>query len=304
MAKIFFISGFGDVQSRGNQTMKNTVKYLSEFGHKIDVFTFLPGDYPNLLNPDSVFNSNVKYRRLPGFLMPLVHFGWKIKDTLGRWRLPQKKTKNLELEKPVDYYGEYNFFGRFSYVIFLFLLYFPIEFFRTLFFYFKEKPDIFYGFNCQGVLVASFLGRIFNKPIVARHQGAGIERENLKSFMYRLSLADDITGIKAYCDALIMNDDRGGIKEILDELKVDLKKVNIWMNGLDTDNLAIPDGWDAQTFKRQKGLAGKKIILMVSRLAFWKRVDRGIFCAAQLVKKYHVTDFKLLIAGEGLVALG
>ena len=58
-------------------------------------------------------------------------------------------------------------------------------------------------------------------------------------------------------------------------------------------------GWDAQAFKRSLGLQGKHVLLMISRLAGWKRVDRGITCVADLIHKRRRRDVVLLILGEG-----
>ena len=47
------------------------------------------------------------------------------------------------------------------------------------------------------------------------------------------------------------------------------------------------------------GLDGKRVLWMISRLAGWKRVDRGIACLADLVYRYGRRDVALVIGGEG-----
>ena len=76
-------------------------------------------------------------------------------------------------------------------------------------------------------------------------------------------------------------------------------RVRFWMNGFDVADLRCPQGWDAARFQAELGLEGKHVLWMISRLAGWKRVDRGIACLANLVQRYGRRDVALLIAGEG-----
>jgi len=51
--------------------------------------------------------------------------------------------------------------------------------------------------------------------------------------------------------------------------------------------------------KREFNLNNKEIIIMVSRLVAWKRVERGIYCVYKLIKEYKFSNIVLLIIGAG-----
>ncbi len=274
-ATIFLITGFSDISVWGNQSMKNCIKYLSEFGYQIRVFTFLPKNYPNLQDPKNIFNSKVEFHRSPNILSYLLNFGRRVKDSIGRWKLNPKEKQEVKSSQTVEYYEEYNSVGRMFYIIFLFVLYLPVELLRTSFYYLKAKPDIFYGVNCQGAVVASLLGRIFDKPVITRFHGTSVREENLEKFKDRLLRLDEITGMKIHSDAIVMGNDGTKGDKILKLLNVNEAKIYYWMNGLDFDDLILPSDWNPENFRQRLGLRGHKTILMISRLAKWKRVDRG-----------------------------
>lgn len=292
---IYMISGLTDIDSAGHQSFKNTVKHLSEFGYRITVFSFFPKNYPNLQNPDKVFNSNVQFHRLPVWLSHIVFFGKKVKDSLGmmKWR------KKISPDETVEYYGHYNFLGRLSHIAFLFLFYLPVELVRVSAACLKEKPDIFYGVNWYGNIVSSLLGRFLKKPIITRFYGTSLQEQDLKKISVQLLHYHEILGLKIYSDAIIATNDGTKGDRILKLLNVDERKIYFWMNGIDTDDMILPKDFDPNKFKEELGLNDKKVILMVSRLAMWKRIDRGIHCIHRLVKEYAMTNIILLIAGGG-----
>jgi glycosyltransferase involved in cell wall biosynthesis len=297
---ILMISGLADVEVAGNQSLKNGIKYLSEFGYRIKVFTFMPENYPNLQDVRKIFNSDVEFHRLPVFLSFILNFGKGIKDLIG------KRGKNFSQQRetvsnrfPGTYLREYNPVGRIFYIIFLFLLYIPIELSRVLIYSFIHKPDIIYGVNCQGAVVASLLGRLLKKPIITRFHGIAITEYDLAKWKNRVFVLDEIAGLTAKTNAVVMTNDGTKGDKILKILNVDQNKIFFWMNGLDVDNLRPSDDWNSNNFKKELGLENKKLILMTSRLATWKRVDRGIRCIYKLIKEHEMADIILLIAGNG-----
>ena len=296
---IFMISGFTDVEKAGNQTFKNTIKYLSEYGYRLKVFTFIPNNYGNLQDPSKIFDSNVEFHRLPKIIQGIINFGKLTKDSLGRWKLKKRDSNALESSQAVDYYSEYNTLGRMIYIFYLFLFFLPIETLRTSYFYSKSKADLFYGVNCQGAIVASLMGRIFRKPVIIRYHGTGVVKADLKSLRRKILVFDEIAGMKVRSDAIIMANDGTNGDEILELLNVDRQKVHFWMNGLDIDNLILTKDFDPEAFKKEKNIKDKKLIIMISRLVAWKRVDRGIQGMNLLVNEYKRDDFILLIIGDG-----
>ncbi|MEW6409349.1 MAG: glycosyltransferase family 4 protein [Nitrospirota bacterium] len=289
---IYMVSGLAEIEIAGNQSMKNTIKHLSEFGHKISVFSFLPQNYATLQNPKKIFNSGVEFHRLPAGLSYILYAGKNIKDTIGRWgRNGEGRSAQRE---------EYNFLGRVFYIILLFLFYLPFEFARVSYYFYKKKPDIFYGLNYQGALVASLLARIYRKPVVTRFYGASdIKERELLTLKNRFLCLDIICGMKSYSNAVIMTNDGTRGDKKLKLMGIDESKIHFWMNGLDIDDLVLPAGWEPDKFKEGRGLKGKKIIIMISRLSKWKKVDRGINCVHKLIKAFKMNDVALIIIGEG-----
>ena len=49
--KILLILGMGGIQIAGNQTAKNTIKYLEKNGYLVRACSFIPEDYPNRIDP-------------------------------------------------------------------------------------------------------------------------------------------------------------------------------------------------------------------------------------------------------------
>lgn len=285
----------------GNQSMKNNIKYLAEFGYKIHVFSFFTNsskDNLNLRDPNNTFNSNVKFHRLPDSLISIIAMGRGLKELLGRRDKP-KGGSAADPQKIVNYYEEYNFLARLFHILFLFLFYIPLESLRILIYYFKEEPDIFYGVNWQGALEASIMGRIFKKPIITRFHGTTLKEHDLNNFKSKIMLMDEIIALTTYSDAIIMTNDGSHGDKILKMLGVNDSKIHYLMNGLDADDLKLLSGWQSDKFKESLGLKGKKIITMASRLVMWKRVDRGLYCFQTLIEKYKISDAILLIIGIG-----
>jgi len=298
--KIFMISGLCDIQVSGNQIMKNTIKYISE-SYKVFVFTFLPEDYSNLERPEFVFSNNVTFYRMPHFLNFFFFLGRKIKNSLGKIKLGSNNIeylKTLDVSSSVEYFSDYNILGRSLYIIFL-LFYLPIELLRITFYYLKHKPDLFYGYEIQGAILASFLGILFKKPVVLKFQGTALKLSHLSNLRDKLLHIDSIFAMTSPCDAIIMDNDGTLGDKVLKALGVDESKVYFWMNGLDVDNLTLDNDFRPEEFRKNLNLDNKKIILMVSKLKIWKRVDRGIYCVYKLIKDYKAKDFILLIVGGG-----
>ena len=300
---LFVISGMADVDIAANPSMKNTLKHLSEFGYLIHVFAAFPKSYRILQDPKAIFNSNVIYHRSPNFLIPLFDFAKFVKDLFGR--SDQKETRQDQKLLPnqkVEYYDEYNFFGRMIFAVFLFL-YVPIEVVRVLVYFVRLKPKLFYGINAQGSTVASLLGKILKIPVVQRWHGASYTEEDIdkmkKSFRHKLLLLDGGFAKMMPSDAVIVTNDGTRGDEIYPLLNVDPKKLYFWRNGLDTHDLRLPENWSKEQFKKSLGLEGKKILLTASRLVLWKRVDRAIDGLHKMISHHGVKDVVLVVAGHG-----
>jgi len=292
------INGLSDLEAVGNQSLRNTIRYLSEFGYHIEVFTFMPKNYPDLQDPKLIFNSKVEFHRLPDVFSFVLNFGKRVKDVIGR-RPDYTSRQGKASETWGTFLREYKPAGRILYLGFLFILYLPIELLRVLTYSLAQKPDLIYGVNCQGSVVAGLLGRLLKKPVVTRFHGASVSEYDLANLKNRLFVLDEIAGMKAPADAIIVTNDGTKGDAILRNLHVKEDKVHFWMNGVDIDDLSLPNGWNPSQFKHTLGLEGKKVILMASRLETWKRVDRGIRCLHKLIIDCKLENVVLLIVGDG-----
>lgn len=300
---IFIISGLADIDVATNQSMKNTVKYLSEFGYTIHVFAAFPRGYPTLQDPEKLFNHRVRFHRSPRVLRPLFHLLRKLKDVLGRaGRTRRYRNTQIGPNDTVGYYAEYNFLGRLFFVGFL-LVYGPLEVLRVLLYYRKYKPSVLYGINGPGCAVASLLGKLVHRPVIHRWTGSSYTEADVKGMKERMSrrllLLDGGFAKSAPSDAVIMTDDGTRGDKILQLLNVAPEKIRFWRNGIDLDDLILPARWDPEQFRASLGLGDKKVILMGSRLVLWKRVDRGIRGLFRLMRDYGRSDAVLLVAGSG-----
>lgn len=160
----------------------------------------------------------------------------------------------------------------------------------------KEKIDIFYAYEIQGVLSAKILALIFKKPVISRFQGTMLAPWIGKKF-WKIRFWQHILALKTPVDLLFMANDGTRGDWLLRQLNVNMDKVKFWMNGVDKD-IYIPN-FDKEKFKKELGIENnKKILLTVSRLENWKRVDRIITAMPEIVKKYQ--DVMLLIIGNGM----
>ena len=298
--KIFLISGLIDLQTAGNQTFKNTVYYLARAGFEVTIFSFLPNDYPGLLQPENAFGNlekHIYFYRLPHIFSIFFKLGKRAKDLF-------KKEKNTFIEripdvyfnpdKVINYFEDLKIFAQFIYFLF-WIFYIFFETTRVLFFSLKEKPDLFYGYEIYGAPVASIIGKIFQKPVITRFQGTALNIKRKTQWKY---FPHHVFGLKSKVDAIIMGNDGTRGKEVLLNLGIPENKIYFWINGLDLNDLVVQPE-KVKELKQKYNLSDKKVILCVSKLKLWKRIDRQIFTVYKLKKDYQMQNFVLLIVGDG-----
>lgn len=90
------------------------------------------------------------------------------------------------------------------------------------------------------------------------------------------------------------NDGTQGDK-VLQQLGVDMRKVRFWLNGVDWNLFrSMPDPEQVKEFL---GVSGKHVLMCISRLVSWKRVERSIEALPGIVEQYPNTV--LIIVGDG-----
>jgi glycosyltransferase involved in cell wall biosynthesis len=157
----------------------------------------------------------------------------------------------------------------------------------------KEKQyDVIYGYELQGVLAMNIIKKLLPKDTrtVSRFQGTFLNEMLSQREYFRLFFnLDLIIAVRCNSDLLIMTDDGTQGKEAVNKIKKNKPfKMVFWTNGVDylpkNDNfLTNPD---------------KKIVLMsISRLVNWKKVERNIYIVNELLKLS--SDIVYYIIGDG-----
>lgn len=155
-----------------------------------------------------------------------------------------------------------------------------------------------YGYEVWGVKVAQQLANKYNIPLITRFQGTILcaQKDN---FINRLRTYPHYEALSTPADLIVMTDDGTFGKDVLQELG-NRSKCLFVRNGLD-----LYEHYEEYRNNADSTLVRKKldieedckIIMMASRLASWKRLDRGIVAIKEVVKEYK--NVILLIAGDG-----
>lgn len=159
----------------------------------------------------------------------------------------------------------------------------------------ERPPALVYGYEIYGVPVARRAANRFHVPMVARFQGSLMSsrrHERLAGLRYHKHLA----ALAMPADLVIMTDDGTLGDELLCDLGHQPEHIRFWMNGVDPAIAAgAVTGADARA---ELGLgADVPLLLTVSRLSHWKRVDRAIDTAALLRERGMAVE--LLVVGAG-----
>jgi glycosyltransferase involved in cell wall biosynthesis len=292
--RLFVVSGFSDLERAGNQSLKATLKYLAEFGYEIELWSFMPEGYWNLAAARDVFAAyhKVRVHRLPKVLLrPMLAVKW-LKDRFGR------RAVTVGTEESVGVHDELRPLLRLFYIFYMFAIYLPIDLCRVGIHAFRRPPDLFYGVNWHGSFVASLLGRVFRRPVLTRFQGSVLQPEDFQQRSRLLLRLDEIAAMRAPAAAVVMTNDGSRGDAVLRLVGVPSDKIRFWMNGLDIDDLTLPADWDREAFRRKHRWEAASTLVMCSRLASWKRIDRGIACVAELVRRGR-GDVRLIVIGDG-----
>lgn len=160
----------------------------------------------------------------------------------------------------------------------------------------RAKPvDLVYGYEIYGVPVAKRAAVRFGVPIIARYQGTLMSsrmRERLPHLRYHKHLA----ALRLPADLIIMTDDGTMGDRVLADLGHDSNRIRFWMNGVDHSITASPVTRDS--VRGELDIADETpLLLTVSRLSHWKRLDRAIDVAAIL--RDRGVPVELAIVGAG-----
>ena len=159
----------------------------------------------------------------------------------------------------------------------------------------REGVDAIYGYEVWGAPAASVLGRIVGLPVVTRFQGTFL-RPMLGSRRLRLLFFDHVLAMRSRADLVIMTNDGTRGDEVLRILGVPDERVLFVSNGVSKDGPELATDRDAA--RRQLGLPlDAPMLLTVSKLAYWKRVDRSVRILPAVVEAHP--HARLVVIGDG-----
>lgn len=164
----------------------------------------------------------------------------------------------------------------------------------------SNTPCLLYAYEVGAVRASKILSDKFKIPFVTRFQGT-VLKDYKNTFYNRLKWYPHFQAIEQDSSMVIMTDDGTYGNRVLTELGNRTEKVYFWHNGVNCNHEMYEE---KKTYKLRKkmrdkyGISNNEIVLMtLSRLAHWKRIDRAINALAKTVKEYSAC--KLVVVGEG-----
>jgi glycosyltransferase involved in cell wall biosynthesis len=155
--------------------------------------------------------------------------------------------------------------------------------------------DVVYAYEVSAVPVAKVLSRLWRVPMVSRFQGTILKVALMNRRFWKIRAWEHVVGLKIPADLVIMANDGTQGDRVLQQLGVNMHKVKFWMNGVDREIfMNVPS---TQEIRKTLNLGVERILLTVSRLDTWKRVDRSIQALPEVLKSFP--DTLLIIVGEG-----
>lgn len=150
---------------------------------------------------------------------------------------------------------------------------------------------VIYAYEVHTVSIAKYISKIYNMPLVTRFQGT-ILYNKVNSLFNRFIYFPHFEALATEADITIMTND-GTFGDItLKRLGNKSKKVLFYVNGVD----ACFD--ESINVRNENNIKEDDILLVtVSRLVKWKRVDRAINIVKEL--KQRGLNIKLIIVGTG-----
>ena len=162
----------------------------------------------------------------------------------------------------------------------------------------RLNPTLIYAYEEGAILAMSRLkSKSIDCPVLHRFQGT-ILGSSFKSFPTIIRKMESWMALRKQADLYVMTDD-GTLGD---------QALTYWNSHVSEDNLLfIRNGIDSTVddekidqmtvLKRFSETGDAPILLMVSRLAGWKRIDRGIDLVSELHGRY--SRIKLIVVGDG-----
>jgi glycosyltransferase involved in cell wall biosynthesis len=158
-----------------------------------------------------------------------------------------------------------------------------------------KKIDLVYAYEIDAVPIAKFLSKLWYVPMISRFQGTKLTVSRINKRVWVLRAWQHLLGLKIPADLVIMTNDGTQGDKVLKILGVNMEHVRFWMNGVDWDAfLSMPTQVQARD---RLDIDSNYVLLTVSRLVEWKRVERIIHALPKLIE--DVPDSMLIVVGDG-----
>lgn len=158
-----------------------------------------------------------------------------------------------------------------------------------------DNVVLVYGYEVQGVPPARDLATRYGCPLVTRFQGT-ILAPWLRRFGWQLRFWSHRRALSCPADAVVMTNDGTQGDRVLRHLGSWGPHVRFWMNGVEapTDR----DARSVAALREELGIApGDAVLLTVSRLERWKRVERAVSAMPAVLE--GIPGCHLVIVGDG-----
>mgnify|MGYP001087506760 FL=1 len=160
----------------------------------------------------------------------------------------------------------------------------------------KNGISLIYAYEVHAVAAGAYLSRSFGIPLVTRFQGTILFGKE-PTILNRIRHYPHFSALKQKSDLLIMTDDGTKGDLVLKKLGNNTGRIFFWRNGVSyTPIITEPDA-----IRRKHRIKDDDIVLLtVSRLVKWKRLDRAIL-ALKAVQDLAL-GVVLVIVGDGEAA--
>jgi len=160
-----------------------------------------------------------------------------------------------------------------------------------------SSKALIYSYEVHGVKSGKKISMKYKLPFVTRFQGTVLAPLKY-SFKNIIRKFPHYGAIKTEADITIMTNDGTKGDQVLRDLKNNSRIIKFWRNGVDIDKARAIDFNRVNQIRKACGLSREdKVLLTVSRLAAWKKVDRAIYALSVANKK--ISDLKLVVVGDG-----
>ena len=161
------------------------------------------------------------------------------------------------------------------------------------------RVDLVYGAGVMGALVGGVVASLHRLPRISRLYGSLLyfmKHQGRPEWLH-YDYPAEVLVFKRPGDAIILTNDGTRCDRLAERFGTDPTKVYFWLNGVDKGLTCDADVNRTQV-RQRLGLGEHTVMLLtLSRLSDWKRVDRAIRAMAAL-RAQHL-DCRLIVIGEG-----